>query len=187
MSNSRLAPGFFTAFLSEFCSSPRIAFIISAYQIDKTEYTYSIQREHEEDSVQYGVFLLKDGRIQCTMGICMDNGIRLDGFARDGLIDLYGAKENPIPEEYLEENWCNNLQKKEDIYDAYYESSMDIIENVLGFAPIDDSLRDVSQKKNFWVSDVWSTVTFRYYLQDDTEITLSYNRVNQMWEGFCIQ
>ena len=161
--------------------------IFTPYQIDKTEYTYSIQRQHDETSVKYGVFLLKDAHIQCTISICMDNGIEMNAFARDGLIDLYGGKENPIPEEYLEENWCNTLQKKDDIYDAYYESSKDIIENVLGFAPIDDTLRDVSQKKNFWISDVWSMVTFRYYLQDGTEITLSYNRVNQMWDGYCIQ
>lgn len=162
--------------------------ILTPYGIDKTAYTYDIQRQDVENKGQcYGVFLKKGGNIECTIGVCLDNGIEMDAFARDGLIDLYGSLENPIPEEYLVENWCNDTQKKEEIYDAYYESSKEIIENVLGLASIDTSFRDVSKDSCFRASDEWSTVAFGYRLKDGTEITVFYNRINQMWDGFCIQ
>lgn len=160
--------------------------ILTPYNIDKTAYTYSIQRQNEGNSVRYGVFFLKGDRIECHIGVCLDNGVELDAFARDGLIDLYGAEENPIPKEYLTENWCDNRQKKEDIYDAYYESSKEVIENVLGLAPIDDSFRDVSKESCFTAGDHWSIVTFGYHLEDGTQIKVFYNRVNQMWDGFYI-
>lgn len=161
--------------------------LLTPYEIDKTKYTYSIQRQPDENRIRYGVFLMKEGRTQCTIGVYLDDGIEMDAFARDGFINLYGGREQPIPKEYLPENWCNNLQKKEDIYDAYYEKSKEIIENVLGLAPIDDSYRDVSKKSCFSVGDIWSTVTFGYRLTDGTEITVFYNRVNGMWNGFCIK
>lgn len=162
--------------------------ILTPYGIDKTAYIYDIQRQDVENKSQcYGVFLKKEGNIVCTIGVCLDNGIEMDAFARDGLIDLYGGFENPIPEEYLVENWCNDIQKKEEIYDAYYESSKEIIENVLGFAPIDDAFCDVSKDSCFHASNDWSTVRFGYRLTDGTEITVFYNRINQMWDGFCIQ
>lgn len=161
--------------------------LLTPYQIDKTKYTYSIQRQSDENRISYGVFLMEKGRIQCTIGVRLDDGIEMDAFARDGLIQLYGDEEHPIPKEYLSENWCNNRQKKEDIYDAYYEKSKEIIENVLGLASIDDSYRDVSKKSCFSVDDIWSTVTFGYHLTDGTEITVFYNRVNGMWDGFCIK
>lgn len=161
--------------------------ILTPNEIDKTAYTYSIQRQMVENSVQYGVFLLKEGQIQCTIGICLDNGIEVDAFARDGLIQLCGDEEHPIPKEYLTENWCDNRQKKEDIYDAYFEKSKDIIENVLGLPPMDASYRDVSKRSCFKADDEWSTVTFGYRLTDGTEIMIFYNRVNGMWDGFCIK
>ena len=101
--------------------------ILTPYGIDKTAYIYDIQCQDVEGKGQcYGVFLKKEDNIECTIGVCIDNGIEMDAFARDGQIDLYGGFENPIPEEYLVENWCNDTQKKEEIYDAYYESSKEI-------------------------------------------------------------
>ena len=162
--------------------------ILTPYGIDKTAYTYDIQRQDDEDkSLCYGVFLKKDGNIECTIGICIEDEITMDAFARDGLIDLYGDVENPIPEEYLVENWCSDTQKKEEIYDAYYESSKEIIENVLGLAPIDDTFCDVSKDSCFHAGNDWSTVRFGYRLTDGTEISVFYNRINQMWDGFSIQ
>lgn len=162
--------------------------ILKPYGIDKTAYTYVIQRQcFENKSLCYGVFLKKDGEIKCTIGVCLDNGIQMDAFARDGLIDLYGSSKKPIPEEYLVENWCKDTQKKEEIYDAYYESSKEIIEKVLGMASIDDSFRDVSKDSCFHAGDDWSTVAFGYRLEDGTYIKVFYNRINQMWDGFCIQ
>lgn len=162
--------------------------ILTPYGIDKTAYTYDIQRQNDENKgLCYGVFLKKEGSIECTIGVCLDNGIKMDAFARDGLIDLYGGFENPIPEEYLVENWCNDTATKEAIYDAYYESSKEMIEDVLGLAPIDDSFRDVSKDSCFYAGNDWSTVRFGYRLTDGTEISIFYNRVNQMWDGFSIK
>lgn len=162
--------------------------VLTPYGIDKTAYTYDIQRQDIENKGQYyGVYLKKGGNIECTIGVCLDNGIEMDAFARDGLIDLYGGSQNPIPEEYLVENWCNDSQKKEEIYDTYYESSKEIIENVLGLKPIDDSFRDVSKDNCFYADDQWSRVVFGYRLEDRTEIRIFYNRVNQMWDGFYIE
>ena len=162
--------------------------ILKPYGIDKTAYMYDIQRQRFEDKSQcYGVFLKKDHEIVCTIDVRLNNGIQLNAFARDGLIDLYGGFDNPIPSEYLVENWCNDTQKKDEIYDAYYESSKEIVEKVLGMAPIDDSFRDVTNDSCFRADDEWSTVSFGYRLEDGTEITIFYNRVNQMWDGFCIQ
>lgn len=153
--------------------------------IDKTEYTYSIQRQPDEENIRYGVFLMKEGRILCTIGVLLGDEISLRAFARDGLIDLRGAEDNPIPEEYLTQNWCDTREKKEAIYDAYFESSKEVIENVLGLASIDTSFNDVTKTSCFAADDDWSTVTLGYQLEDDTYITVSYNRVNQMWDGFC--
>ena len=161
--------------------------ILTPYNIDKTSYTYAIERQNEENSTQYGVFLLNKGRIQCTMGVCLNEDPKLESFARDGLVDLYGNFEKPIPKEYLIENWCDNRQKKEDIYDAYYASSKEIIENVLGLAPIDDTFRDVTKESCFSAGNDWSNVTFGYRLKDGTQIRIFYNRINQMWNGFYIQ
>lgn len=162
--------------------------ILTPYGIDKTAYTYDIQRQNFENKDQtYGVFLKKGDNIECTIGVCLDNGIEMESFARDGLIDLYGGFKNPIPKEYLVENWCNDTQKKEEIYDAYFENSKEIIENVLGLASIDTSFRDVSKDNCFRAGDDWSSVAFGYRLEDGMEITVFFNRVNRMWDGFYIQ
>lgn len=160
--------------------------IFQPYGIDKTAYTYKIQRQYKEDGTHYGVFLTQNDRIRCTIGIDLNEEPELTSFARDGLVDLYGG-EKEIPEEYLVRNWCDTEAKKEAIYKEYYGFSKDIIENVLGLSSIKDEIIDVNNQKYFSADDDWSTVTFGYELEDGTYIRVFYNRINQMWDGFVIK
>ena len=166
--------------------------LLTPYNIDKTEYTYSIQRQYRfADKVYYAVYLEEEDEegntaIKCSIGIFLEEEPSLRCFTRDGLIDLYGGVENPIPEEYLAENWCNNSEARAAIYAEYLESSKEIIENVLKLPAILEDVKNVDNISYFRVDDSWSMVTFGYVLEDGTYIKMIYNRVNQMWDGFVI-
>lgn len=161
--------------------------IFTLYEIDKTAYTYEIQRQYQEkDGIHYGVFMKQQDRIICTIGIDLNDEPVLTSFARDGLVDLCGG-EKEIPESYLVKKWCNTEAKKEAIYNEYYDSSKDVIENVLGLSPIKEEKIDVNNKKYFSADDDWSAVVFGYELEDGTYIRVFYNRVNQMWDGFVLE
>lgn len=160
--------------------------ILVPYEIDKTAYTYKILRQYQvEDRIHYAVFLLQEDQILCTIGIDLEDETKLVTFARDGLVELYGGSKD-IPKEYLIKNWCNTDEKKEEIYNEYYDSSKEIIEEVLGLSPIDEEIK-VSGTRYFKADDEWSIVEFGYVLEDGTYVKVFYNRVNQMWDGFVIE
>ena len=161
--------------------------ILVPCEINKTEYEYNIQRQyHKQNGTNYGVFLQKNGRIICTIGICLKDEPALTSFARDGLIDLYGG-EHAIPKEYLIKNWCKTYEQREHIYAEYLDSSKEIIEDMLGLPSINETLKDVNCVEYFEADDNWSTVTFGYILENGLYVKVFYNRVNQMWDGFAIE
>ena len=160
--------------------------IFAPCEIDKSEYKYSIQRQyHEQNGVNYGVFLLKGEKIICTIGICLEEEPVLTSFARDGLVDLYGGVRK-IPTEYLVENWCKTSEQRERIYGEYLVFSKEIIEDMLGLPSINEAKKDINCITYFEADDSWSTVTFGYVLEDGLYVKVFYNRVNQMWDGFEI-
>ena len=166
--------------------------LLAPYGIEKDAYTYSIQRQYRfADKVYYAVYLQEEDKegnsaIMCSIGIFLDEEPSIRCFTRDGLIDLYGGEEYPIPEEYLVENWCNNSEKREAIYAEYLDASKEIIAEVLGMPSILEEVKDVDNISYFAASDSWSMVTFGYVLEDGTYIKMIYNRINQMWDGFVI-
>ena len=160
--------------------------IFAQCEIDKTEYTYNIQRQyHKYYGVNYGVFLLQDNDVICTIGICLEDEPVLTSFSRDGLVDLRGGVQ-AIPVEYQAEVWCKTAEQREQIYGEYFSSSKEIIENMLGLPAINEAIRDINCITYFEVDDVWSTVTFGYVLDNGLYVKVFYNRVNQMWDGFVI-
>lgn len=162
--------------------------ILTPYGIDKTAYSYDIQRQYQEvDVVEYGVFLKQEDNIICSIGIRLKDEPEFISFARDGLVDLYGGAKRDIPEEYKIENWCDSKEQKEEIYKEYLDNSKEIVEHVLGLPPIKDTMGDVTDAKYFFADDEWSRVAFGYELEDGTYIKVFYNRVNQMWDGFVIE
>ncbi len=160
--------------------------IFTPYEIDKTKYEYMIQRQYgNQNKSDYGVFLVNDDMVLCTIGVTIENELMLTSFARDGLIDLYG-NENVIPEEFLVKNWCITTEQRTEIYDEYFEQSKYIVEEVLGLPAITDDYKDVNYSTYFNVTDEWSNVSFGYVLTDGTYVNVFYNRVNQKWNGFSI-
>ncbi len=160
--------------------------ILTPYEIDKTKYEYKIQRQYRnQNEPDYGVFLMENDSIMCTINITFKEEPTLTAFARDGFIDLCGY-ENPIPDEYLVENWCMTTEQRAAIYDEYLDESKYIVEEVLGLAEISEEYKDVDSSTYFKANDDWSNVNFGYVLADGTYVNVFYNRVNQMWNGFLI-
>ena len=161
--------------------------LLTPYGIDKTAYSYDIQRQYQvEDEVQYSVFLKDEDKIVCFIGVCLNDEPELVSFARSELVDLYGGVDNDIPEEYLVENWCKTKEQKEAIYQEYLDASKEIAAQ-LGMPPIKDEIKDVTDKRYFSADNEWSSVCFGYELEDGTYIKIFYNRVNQMWDGFVLE
>lgn len=166
--------------------------LLKPYGIEKDTYSYSVQRQYRfADKVYYAVYLKEEDEegnsaIQCSLGIFLDEEPSIRCFTRDGLIDLYGGVENPIPEEYLVENWCNSTEKRETIYTEYLDASKEIITEVLGMPAILTDVKNVDNISYFAAGDDWSMVTLGYVLEDGTYIKMMYNRTNQMWNGFVI-
>ena len=159
---------------------------LSAYEKEK-RYLFHIQRQYQyQDKVNYGVFVKKEGDIIWSVGISLEEEPKVYTFAMDGLIDLYGAKDNPIPKEYLEENWCKTSEQKEAIYNDYFETSRKLIEETLGLAAIRTDVKDLECASYFDADNDWSTVCFGYVLEDGLYVKVFYNRVNQKWDGFVI-
>lgn len=162
--------------------------ILTPYGIDKTAYSYDIQRQYQEvDEVEYGVFLKQEDKIIGSIGIRLNDEPELISFTRSGLVDLYGGEKNDIPEEYKIDNWCDTKEQKEEIYKEYLDDSKEIVEHVLGLPPLKEEMGDVTDTRYFSADDGWSSVTFGYELEDGTYIRVFYNRVNQMWDGFVIE
>ncbi len=160
--------------------------ILSPYKIDKTKYEYKIQRQYRnQNEPDYGVFVLENDNIMCTIGITFKDEPVLTAFARDGFIDLCGY-EKEIPDEYLVENWCMTTEQRVAIYDEYLDESKHIIEEVLGLATIVEDYKNVDSSTYFKTNDDWSNVNFGYVLADGTYVNVFYNRVNQEWNGFLI-
>lgn len=160
--------------------------ILSPYKIDKTKYEYKIQRQYRnQNQLDYGVFVLENDNIMCTIGITFKDEPVLTAFARDGFVDLYGD-ERVIPDEYLVENWCMTTEQRDTIYDEYLDESKHIIEEVLGLATIAEGYKNVDSNTYFKANDAWSNVNFGYVLNDGTYVNVFYNRVNQEWNGFLI-
>lgn len=160
--------------------------ILTPYEIDKAKYEYKILRQYRnQNEADYGVFVMENDNIVCTIGITLKDEPTLTAFARDGLIDLYGY-ENSIPDEYLVENWCMTTEQRAAIYDEYLDESKYIVEEVLGLETIKESYKDVDSSTYFKANDDWSNVNFGYVLADGTYVNVFYNRVNQMWNGFLI-
>ena len=159
---------------------------LSAYEKEK-RYLFHIQRQYQyQDKVNYGVFVKKEGDIIWSVGISLEEEPKVVTFAMDGLIDLYGAKDNPIPKEYLTENWCKTSEQKEAIYNDYFETSREFIEETLGLAAIRTDVKDLECASYFDADNDWSTVCFGYVLEDGLYVKVFYNRVNQKWDGFVI-
>ena len=158
--------------------------LLKPYGIDKTEYTYSLQRQYHRGGIYYSVLFIQGDSAHCTLGIRLDEEPSIRCFTRDGLIDLCGREDTP--EEYRVENWCNTSEERAAIYAQYLDSSKDIIENVLKLPAILEEVKNVDNISYFSVTDGWSMVTFGYVLEDGTYIKMIYNRVNQMWDGFVI-
>ncbi len=160
--------------------------IFEQYGIDKEKYAYKLSRRYERQGTeQYSVFLMEDGQIKCTIGISLNDDVKLYSFARDGLIDLCeGIKK--IPDEYQIENWCMTTDQRAAIYDEYWDKSKHIVENVLGLPAIMDGYKNVDYSTYFDANNDKGTVTLGYVLEDGTYIRLFYNRVNQLWDGFVI-
>ena len=162
--------------------------LLRPYGINKSEYNYHIQRQYDDaDSLNYGVFLCQNHhQIKCSIGIRLIEGKPiLDAFARDGLIELAGSSDYPIPKEFLEENWSETTKKREEIYAEYLDSSKKIVAH-LGLPNIIEEVKDVDSLSYFEVSESWSTVCFGYVLEDGTYVRVFYNRVNGLWDGFSI-
>lgn len=154
--------------------------------IDKTAYTYQIQRQYaRQDCVYYSVFMNQNSKTKCSIGVYLDETPKLRCFSRDGLIHLAGGADCEIPDEFLEYNWSETTEKREAIYDAYLEQSKEIIA-ALGLAPVMEHIRDVNNSSYFSVGDSWSTVTFGYVLEDGTYVKVFYNRINGLWDGIVI-
>ena len=68
----------------------------------------------------------------------------------------------------------------------YFDKSKEIIEDVLGLASIKNEVRNIESISYFHADTVWSTVTFGYVLDNGLYVKVFYNRVNQMWDGYCI-
>ena len=132
------------------------------------------------------MFVKKEGDIIWSVGISLEEEPKVYTFAMDGLIDLYGAKDNPIPKEYLVENWCKTSEQKEAIYNDYFETSRKLIEETLGLAAIRTDVKDLECASYFDADNDWSTVCFGYVLEDGLYVKVFYNRVNQKWDGFVI-
>lgn len=159
--------------------------IFEPYGIDKTEYEYAIRRQyHIAGGVDYAVFMKKEDRIICTVGIFLKDEPVLNSFARDGLIELCGG-ELETPEEYLIGNWCETTEKREAIYAEYLEKSKEVVKR-LGLPAIKEDIKDVDCISYFNATNGWSTVSFGYVLENGLYVKVFYNRVNQMWDGFVI-
>lgn len=161
--------------------------IFEPYEIDKTQYNYSIRRQyHMVEGVNYAVFLHEktNSEILATIGILIEEEPVLQSFARDGLIELvYGSGE--IPKTYWVKNWCETMEKREMIYTQYLEESKKII-TMLGLPPIVEEIKNLDSISYFDADNGWSTVTFGYVLEDGTYVKIFYNRINGKWNGFSI-
>lgn len=164
--------------------------IFTPYGIDKSAYKFEIQRQYgrmyEDEEVNYGVFMMKDDLIQCTIGITLGEEPILHAFSMDGLAELYNGVDNEIPKEYLRENWCATTEQRMAIYEEYLAESKSVVENILGLPAIKEGIVDVDSGSYFGASEMWSTVTFGYVLDDGSYINMFYNRVNGKWVGFLI-
>ena len=160
---------------------------LADYDNEQKSYFFHIQRQFQyPDESNYGVFLISEGRILWSLGISLEEEPKVLTFAMDGLIDLYGAKDNPIPKEYLTENWCKTSEQKEAIYNDYFETSRELIEETLELAAIRTDVKDLECASYFDADNDWSTVCFGYVLEDGLYVKVFYNRVNQKWDGFVI-
>ena len=160
---------------------------LAEYDHERNRCFFHIQRQYQyPDEANYGVFFKKEGKIIWSLGISLEEEPKVVSLAMDGLIGLYGARNNPIPEEYLVENWCQTKEQKEAIYNQYFDTSKEIIEGILGLASIRTDVKDLDCVSYFDADDDWSTVCFGYVLEDGLYVKVFYNRVNQKWDGFAI-
>lgn len=158
---------------------------LKPYGIDKTAYSYEMQRQYRNgENVYYAVFLIGDNIIQCTLGIELQDSPKLYSFSRDGLVDL--CKPSKTPEEFRVENWCRSTSERENVYADYLQESQDFIVDILGMPSILTGVKDVDCISYFEVEKSYSNVILGYVLEDGTYIKLFYNRVNHMWNGFSI-
>lgn len=161
--------------------------IFEPYEIDKTQYNYSIRRQyHMAEGINYAVFLhgKTDSEILATIGILLEEEPMLQSFARDGLIELaYGPEE--IPNTYWVNNWCETTEQREKIYAQYLEESKKII-TMLGLPSITEEIKNLDSVSYFDADNGYSTVTFGYVLEDGRYVKLFYNRINGKWDGFSI-
>ena len=160
---------------------------LTEYETHKERYAYHIQRQYQyEDKTCYGVFVLEKAKIIWSVNICLEEEPKVITFAMDGLVDLAGGIGSPIPNEYLVENWCKTTEQKEAIYNQYFETSKEIIEETLGLSAIRTDVKDLEYSSYFDADNDWSTVCFGYVLEDGLYVKVFYNRVNQKWDGFAI-
>jgi LysM repeat protein len=160
--------------------------IFSKYKIDKTNYTYKIQRQyHKNDGAYYGIFMVENDRIMASVGVTLNGKPQLKSFARDGLIDLCGL-ELEIPEEYLVKNYCMTSEQRNAIYEEYFPISKEIVENLLGMPAIIEEVKNIDSETYFKADDDWSTVCFGYVLENGLYVKVFYNRVNKEWDGFVV-
>lgn len=160
--------------------------ILKPYEIDKTNFSYEIQREYQfGDIMYYSVLLMEKQIIKCSIGIYLEDDPVLKSFTRDGFVNLYN--QGNTPEKFLSENWCKTREEREKVYEEYFQNSKEIIEEILLMPKVLENVNNVDCVSYFSVSDNWSFVTLGYILEDGTYIKMIYNRVNQMWDGFVIE
>ncbi|MBE5887426.1 MAG: hypothetical protein E7283_01165 [Lachnospiraceae bacterium] len=160
--------------------------ILKLYEIDKTNFSYVIQRGYQlGDIIYYSVLLMEDQIIKCSIGIYLEDEPVLKSFSRDGYVNLYN--QSNIPEEFGIENWCKSREEREKVYKEYFQNSKEIIEEILLMPKVLENVYNVDCVSYFSVSSNWSFVTLGYILEDGTYIKMIYNRVNQMWDGFVIE